>query len=335
MVDLRGELESHLQDWQAGWSVGSFGAIAEFHQDADEAALVEAPLTRATARGAIRIERLDGVVPVAWEALSKNPARWQQGVALCLPVDEARASGRRVLTECGPDAGAIRPEDRTAILFDMGLAQANIDFCIRTDDPALLACLRAEAGRSLLEPGNPAMGAILKAHPHRVSLSAIGRCEVYQKIGGSDTGGVSPAGPHTHVLPKLMAAGRSHSANTPIPEALMPGMMLHPANPTMGTLGEDRAFDDALFARFQRLLEAWGAPEYVAAKGRVWAAMDADRLPEACPETDQASSRVERTALRNAIRQRARGHGVSALVAAWSAALDRGAITADEDMPGH
>ncbi|MEL6773556.1 MAG: hypothetical protein AAFP23_02265 [Pseudomonadota bacterium] len=331
MADLRAVLETHLRDWQAGWSIGSFGAIAEFHHDPDEGAVVAEPLTRATERGAIRIQRLDAVVPVAWEALSKNPARWQHGVVLCLPESAARRPARRVLTEFGPDAEAIRPQDREAILFDMGLGQANIDFCIRTEDAALITLLRAQAGRSLFDQENPALGAILAAHPHRVALSAIGRCEVYQKIGGPDTGGVSPLGPHTHVLPKLMAAGRTHSANIPVPEGLMPCASLHPGNPTMTPLGEDRAFDAALFERFQALLSVWGPPGYLDVKHRVWEALDRG----ATPEEVFASTRVERTAQRNAIRQRARSHGASPLLGTWSAALDRGGIDADADSPGH
>ncbi|MEM6974443.1 MAG: hypothetical protein AAF577_16760 [Pseudomonadota bacterium] len=331
MADLRAVLEAHLDDWQAGLSIGSFGAIAEFHQDEGEAPVVTDPLTRATTRGAIRIARLHDVVPVAWEALSKNPARWQHGVALCLPEAAARSAGRSVLTELGPDGDTIRPEDRDAILFDMGLAQANIDFCIRTRDPDLIAALRAEEGRSLFERGNPAMGAILAAHPHRVALSAVGRCEVFQKIGGPDTGGVSPLGPHTHVLPKLMAAGRTHSANIPVPEGLMPVAMLHPGNPTMTPLGHDRAFDAALFERFQALLSDWGPPGYLAAKHRAWAAMAAGEGPEDA----LAASRAERTALRNAIRQHARRTGATPTLATWSAALDRGTIEADADSPGH
>lgn len=318
-------------DWQAGWSIGSFGAIAEFHHDEGEAAVVTGPLTWATTRGAIRIERLDGVVPIAWEALSKNPERWQHGVVLCLPEAAARRIGRTVLTELGADMNAIRDEDRAAILFDMGLGQANVDFCIRTGDPDLIALLRAEAGRSLFERGNPAMGAILAQHPHRVALSAIGRCEVYQKIGGPDTGGVSPLGPHTHVLPKLMAAGRTHSANIPVPAGLMPCATLHPGNPTMTPLGKDRAFDVSLFDRFQGLLSVWGPPGYLVTKHRVWTAIEAGRAPEA----SIASTRVERTAERNAIRQHARSHGATHLLAAWSTALDRGSIDADADSPGH
>jgi len=245
MLALEQVLERQLADWQAGWNIGSFGAIAEFHQDQGEPAPVAGPLVRATARGALRIERTEDVVPIAWEALSKDPARWQQGIALCLPDAEAMRPARQVLTELGPDRDAIRPEDRGAIVFDMGLGQRNLDFCVRTADPGLIAVLRAQMGRALTEPGNPAMGAILAAHPHRVALSALGRCEVYQKIGGPDTGGKSPPGPHTHVLPKLMVAGRTHSANVPIPEGLMPAMSLHPGSPVMTALGEDRAAVDS------------------------------------------------------------------------------------------
>lgn len=56
--------------------------------------------------------------------------------------------------------------------------------------------LRANAGRSRFDPGNPASDAMRRAYPHRVALTRIGRIEVFQEIGGPDTGGVSPAGPH-------------------------------------------------------------------------------------------------------------------------------------------
>ena len=332
MRDLRETLEAHLADWNAGWSIGSFGAIAEFHQDADEPTIVAEPLTRATDRGAIRIDRTDGAVPIAWEALSKDPGRWRQGVAICLPASEARRARRAALTELGPDSDAIRPEDRGAILFDMGLGQDNVDFCIRTADPALIEVLRASEGRALAEAGNGAMGAMLKAHPHRVALSALGRCEVYQMIGGPETGGKSPEGPHTHVLPKLMAAGRTHSANTPVPDGLTPALNLHPGSPVMTPLGADRDFDAGMFGAFQDLLAAWGPEGYLATKQRVWAALDAGEAPE---DDAAAATRIQRTARRNAIRQRARIAGASQVLAAWSAAHDRGAHDADADMPGH
>lgn len=335
LPDLREVLQRQLADWRAGWSVGSFGAIAEFHQDPDEALEVDDPdaLTRATARGAIRIGRLDGVTPVAYETLSPRPHRWSQGVALCLPAARAQRSRRTVLTELDPDQEAIRPADRSAILFDMGLGLAQIDFCVRSADPELIALLRGVCGRPLAEPGNPAMGAILAAHPHRVALSNIGRAEVYQKIGGPETGGASPAGPHTHVLAKLLATGRTHSANTPIPEGLIPCASLHPGSPVMGPLGEDRPFDPALFDAFQNLLAAWGSGDYLAVKRAVWSALDAGRGSD---DADAPTTRLGRAALRNALRQRARAAGETPLIAAWRDRFDRvAADDTDNDAPGH
>ena len=336
--DQLGTLRQGLADWQTGWSIGTFGAIAEFHQDAGEATVVDKPerLERATGRGAVRLIPHPELRPIAYEALSPRPHRWIQGVALCLPAETARRKARTVVTELGPDEDAIRPEDRDAILFDMGLGATQIDFCVRTRDPELLAALREAAGQPI--GASHVMLDILKAHPHRVALSSLGRCEVYQKIGGPDTGGVSPPGPHTHVLPKLLATGRTHSANTPIPDGLVPCGFMHPGNPVIGPLGEDRVFDPALFAAFEAMLAAWGPEAYTSAKRRVWTLLDEGALPAAlAPPT----SRLTRVGVRNALRQRARiveGDAKrAAQVAAWRAVHDgaTAATEADDESPGH
>lgn len=329
-------LTAALSDSEAGWSMGSFGAIAEFHHVAGDPPVTLLPGCSAlTARGGLRLDALDQMVPVAWEALSPRPDRWQQGVALCLPAALAPMSRRTALTEIGPDAGALRPEDRGAILFDMGLDQPQVDFCIRTADPDLLALLRAQEGRSVMAQDNPAMPAILKAHPHRVALTRIGRVEVYQKIGGPETGGVSPPGPHTHVLPKLLRARRSHSANTPIPEGLIPVAGFHPASAVMDVMGADKPFSEPRFTAFQRLLAAWGDPRTNAVKAAVRAALEAGTAPG---DFAEPGDRFGRVALRVALRQAERRGGPAPLIARWRAAFDREAepsAEADTDAPGH
>lgn len=335
MADLRICLEQGLTQAETGWNMGSFGAIAEFHHVAGEAPPAPlALLAQVNQRGGVRIDRLEGVRPVAYEALSPRSHRWSQAVALCLPEQEARMTQRQVLTDLGPDSAALRPQDQDAILFDMGLAQYQVDFCIRTADEELLAVLRAQAGRSLFEPGNPAMAAILKAHPHRVALTRIGRVEVFQKIGGPDTGGVSPEGPHTHVLPKLLRAKRTHSANAPIPEGWVPCAGFHPANPVIGPMGEDKPFDPAAFAAFQGLLAAWGPIEYTGVKSAVAVALAAGQMPDGMPEP---ATRLGRAALRNALRQWRRQHGSLALLDQWAARFDAAGTAGDEedDAPGH
>ena len=344
MNDLENLLRRALADWQYGWSMGTFGAIAEFHHDDGEAAVVDDPatLTRATARGGVALDRaaLAAIVPVAYETLSPKRHRWSHALALCLPEAAARRACRATLSELGPDDGAIREADRDAILFDMGLSLPQSDFCVRTRDAALLAVLRSSVGRSLLEPGNPAMAAILAAHPHRVAVTGIGRVEVFQKIGGPDTGGVSPPGPHTHVLPRLLKTGRTHSANTPIPDGLMPLASLHPGHPVIGPLGEDRPFDAALHAGFQALFATYGLPEAVAEKNRVLTALARGQAPDGFTPSE---TRLARTALRLALRQemhRCAHLGETArlrLLARWQARFEPAAADdeAEDDRPGH
>ena len=336
-ADFAAILARHLEEAGTGWSMGSFGAIAEFHQDPGESGVRLTPLGRHTARGGVRFDRLDGAIPVAYEITLSRPERWGQGVALCLPEAAAASARRKALTELGPDEAALRPEDRSAILFDMGLDQPQADFCIRTADPALLEVLRAAEGRSLFESGNPAMGAILKAHPHRVAVTPLGRVEVWQKIGGPDTGGVSPPGPHTHVLPQLLRAKRTHSANISLPEGLIPCAFFYPANPMAGPMGAAREFDAEAHADFQELLEIWGLPE----PRRIKAALAEALAAGAGPESLTPGTRDERKALRVALRQARQTRGEDALLRAWLAVHDRqGAAEAEEaeeapDRIGH
>lgn len=342
MNDLVDLARRHLGLWETGWSMGAFGAVAEFHQDDGETALVDDParLARATARGGIRLdpERLAAARAVAYETLSPKRHRWSQAVALCLPTGLARGSARDGLTELGPDGDCLREEDRGSILFDLGLSLSQCDFCIRTGDPALLQVLRAHLGRSVFDSANPVMHAVLAAHPHRIATTVLGRVEVYQKIGGPDTGGVSPPGPHTHLLPKLMRAGRTHSANVPIPDGLVPLASLHPGNPVIGALGEDRPFDFRLHAGFQALLGLYGIPGLNAAKRAARSAVEEDAEPSSFPVP---SGRFPRAAFRLALRQyrreaETRNDAVlGARLDGWLAFHDGGGELEDDDRPGH
>lgn len=335
MDKLIGLLKTELGCWESSWSIGSFGAIGEFHQDLGEALIVNDRdvLTRATARGAIRIVERSDIVPVAYELLSPRPHRWSQGVALCLTHEKALRTQRSVLTEIGPDTDALRPSDRDEILFDVGLAQPQVDFCVRTRDPDLLAILRVCCGKPTF--ATEAGSAILGAHPHRIVISNLGRAEVYQKIGGPETCGVSPAGPHTHVLPKLLAARRTHSSNTPIPDGLVPCAFLYPANPVITTLGEDKPFDATQFDRFQSYLDRYGPAPYVRVKKAVWAAIDAGQEPTSMVQPD---SRLERVALRNALRQMSRLTEAiqdaqrADLVDAWRVLFDKSEVADESEI---
>jgi hypothetical protein len=206
------------------WSIGIFGAVAEFHRLPDEPADCT-PVSVATSRGAIRVEAPEGCVCVPYQPRSARDER-NYGVALCLPESGARLQRRSTLTELGPDKDAVRPQDRAALLFDLGLDTPFATLCVRTRDPALIGRLRESAGRPLLDDAN-LFEHLACASPHRVFMSRLGRIEVYQSI--APRGGQTPEGPHTHLLPRLVKKKRTHSANALLPQGLVPCATFYPS----------------------------------------------------------------------------------------------------------
>ncbi|MCJ2031645.1 hypothetical protein MKK50_19950 [Methylobacterium sp. J-043] len=257
-------LREALADPGTAWSLGSFGAIAEFMRDPDEAvsALPDDRLGMATERGAIALSACPDLRPVAYE--TSVASGWNHAVALCLPEATCAMTRRGVVTELGPDREAARETDRDAILFDLGLDLLAVDACVRTSDPEAISCLRSGAGRPLFDPANPIGRHLVAMSPHRVFLTRVGRIEVYAPIPGP--GGTSPEGPHTHVLPKLLRSGRTHAATTPIPAGWVPCAALHPAHPYKDMMGQRIAFDASRHAAFQELLDRWGDPDLLAVK---------------------------------------------------------------------
>ena len=189
-----------------------------------------------TARGGIAITCCGGIRPFASESISKTG--WSHRIALCLPADDCAMNRRTVLTELDVDRDALRPEDRSSILFDLGLGALQTDLCVRIGDPDTVTQLRQHLGRSVFETGNPAMDLILEANPHRVFVSRIGRIEVYQPI--PPASGTSPEGPHTHVLPQLMKSGLTHPATEPVPNGWIPCAHMYPPHPARDELGRPR-----------------------------------------------------------------------------------------------
>lgn len=284
-------LEHWLADEITGWSMGSFGAIGEFIRWPGDAPAMRADrgLGWFTHRGGIRFDRTEGLTALAWDMPSTKSDRFFRHFEFLLPEAEALVPQCEGLTEIGVDDAAIRPEDRDMVIFDCGLEQKNVRFCIRSRDPELIAELRANRGRSYFEPDNTASPMIFRKHPHRIALTAAGRIEVYQKIGGPDTDWKSPDGPHTHLLPKLLAARRTHSANTPIPPGFLPVASLHPASPFSLPDGTERPFCKATWRHYAELMDAHRAPDAAALRARLDAGarpdstepiIDADELPE-------------------------------------------------------
>src|SRR5262245_20134857 len=315
-----------MADPRTNWSLGTFGAIAEFARDADEPLTLsrsDFALAAMTGRGGIRIEPGNGVRPFASESTTRDS--WNHRIALCLPERQCAMNQRTALTELGADREALREQHREATLFDLGLGALQVDVCVRVADADVAAELRSHTGRRLFDPGNPAMDVILAANPHRVFVSKLGRIEVYQPIPPPD--GNSPTGPHTHVLPKLLQHQRTHAATEPVPEGWIPCAHLYPAHPAKDAFGRRRPFDRARHEAFQALLREFGEPELYALKQRVFAAVAAGEDPSIM---SAANGRFARTSIRVALRQlQAAGHACPALTA-WLAAHDRFDRNSDE-----
>jgi hypothetical protein len=309
------------------WSLGTFGAIAEFMRDPDEAVTLSRGktfLSAITLRGGIRIEPLADMRLFAFETTTRES--WSHCIALCLSEDRSAMSQRTVLTEIGPDTGALRKEDCEAILFDLGIDGLQTDLYVRVPASDMITQLRAHTGRPLLEPGNPAMAVMLALNPHRVFVSRLGRIEVFQPIPPAH--GKSPEGPHTHVLPNLLHHRRTHAATEQIPDGWVPCAHLYPAHPARDALGRSRPFDPARHDAFQNMLRMFGDPKLVELKQRVVAAIAAGEDPFVVPVTDH---RFVRTNVRVALRQLKAARPELPSLAAWLAVHERSDFNGTEE----
>jgi hypothetical protein len=152
--------------------------------------------------------------------------RCNHALAFCLPLPSARRGARTVITELGPDPEPLRDPDRAGVLFDLGLGTPTVDVCVRSSDPDLVHELRAACGAALFGSASWLVGRLVAAGPHRVFLTACGRVEVYAAIPPPE--GRSPDGPHTHLLPEILRAGRTHPATVPVPTGYAPSATCTP-----------------------------------------------------------------------------------------------------------
>jgi hypothetical protein len=314
-------LHQQIADPDTQWSLGTFGGIAEFSRARDEEVVLRQRPTGGSAvtrRGGIAINLPDACRPFAFECITRSA--WSLRVALCLPLADCAMNRRSVLTELGPDHAALTAEHRDSILFDLGLGALQADLCVRIDESDVVAELRKYCGRPLFDPGNPAMGLLLQANPHRVFISRLGRVEVYQPIPAAS--GKSPDGPHTHILPKLLNSGRTHAATEPITDGWIPCAHLYPEHPIRDS-GSALLFDAERHACFQRMMQSFGDTQTLVLKRRVEEAVRAGEPPTALTTF---GGRHGRATVRIALRQLIAAGASSAVLQAWLAAFDSAAV---------
>jgi hypothetical protein len=185
---------------------------------------------------------------------------------------------------------------------------------VRVDDAAMLRALRAAQGRPLLSSG--LAGELASLSPTRVFISRLGRLEVRTPIPQPD--GMTPDGPHTHVLPDLLRHKRTHAATVPLPAGVVPSAELFPPSAIHDAHGRRTAFDAGRHVAFQSLLAAHGGPACTRAKAETIAAV---RAAEA-PRERSSYTRAQRLSRRVALRQLLQTDGPSESLAAWRAMFD-------------
>src|SRR5262245_60817919 len=110
-------LAGQLADTEAGFSLGTFGAIAEFTRDSGEPVSLHRSgevIGVVTGRGGLRLEPHLELRLIASE--SPTSEAWSHRVALCLPQTSCAMNRRVELTEIGVDTDALRGEDCGGVL---------------------------------------------------------------------------------------------------------------------------------------------------------------------------------------------------------------------------
>lgn len=313
-------LADFAADHGNGWSIGTMGAIGEFLRDADEPATIDRTADRiaiTTPRGGMRLAPTGELRAMAWDSLSSDGESWGHGMAVCVEIP---ATANRSIHALDTDAEALRPEDRSHRLFGLGVGHGAVDMALRTDDAELIAVMEAAVGTPYVGNGDIPTH-VLRAQPHRILLSPIGRIEIFQPIPPPD--GKSPEGPHTHLLPKLVVKDRPHSSNTPIPEGWQSVLNIHPRSPWRNALGERHAYRADLDAAFAPLLARYGLEADHAIDRQLRAAIDNGTAP------DWPDSRRGRTKARITLRRMAAAGDTR--VAPLRATFDRAPIDEGEE----
>ena len=200
-----------------GWNIGVRGAVAEFatrNATLPEIEIGDDGLILRTSGGSLRLRPPPGT---RMFELVDAAGRVERRV-LALHRSRLRAVPASGVTELGADEEAIGPAHRTERLFDLGVTRSTVRFCVRTGEALLIAALQRASGLDALDPAIGLVPALLASSPDRVVISPIGRIEVFGPIVRSDRGG-----PHTHLLPKLLACGTELEPGFALPEGYAVG----------------------------------------------------------------------------------------------------------------
>jgi len=216
------ELVRLAREPETRWSIGVYGAVAEFatrNGAIPQIEVGEESLVLRTSGGAMRLCPPPGTRMFELVGASEKVER------LVLALHRSRLTGTPAIgvTELGADKDAIEPMHMNERLFDLGVSHSAIRFCVRTGESSLIAALRQASGLDPLDPAIGLVAALLASSPDRVVISSIGRIEVSGPIQRS-----SNEGPHTHLLPEFLARRRELEPGFALPECYSAGISIFP-----------------------------------------------------------------------------------------------------------
>ena len=306
-------LQSLLADSRVGWSVGRTGAIAEFYWDAGEPVSQDVQ-SIITSRGALEVRAFDqaGARLFAGESLTHEGRSWSQWLSLCLPKVRSGMRASAVIAAIGRDGSALRPPAPHAVLFDLGIGGPFFQVGVLAESPELIAELHSGVGEPLLNNAS-LVRSLVALSPTRVFESKLARIEVAQPI--AMTGGRSPEGPHTHLLPDLLQGDGADSPSAPA--GWVAQVVAYPAHPERDARGKAKRFDRIDYDAFQRLLNDFGDPGHQSVKRAVFDAVRSGVSPRGLELDD-----CRRDSMCIALRQLARLDGESAALDRWRAIYD-------------
>ena len=223
--DIRTFVSSTLGSGKGTWVMGVVGAVAEFTAAPGQITDVIPTgddIAARTQNGAIRMRIDDNT-----RALTFDPPGISDAPRIVLAVkrERGRLPVSDVVAALGEDDAALI-RDADPQLFDLGLGRKEARFCVRVGSGTAERALTSAAGLSFAEALPRVAGALVSESPTRVVETALGRIEVQGQIPPPDA--QSPKGPHTHLLPDHLDAGRALPVGMDLPRAYLPGAIYYP-----------------------------------------------------------------------------------------------------------
>jgi len=256
-------IATQLSDPACKCSLGGFGAVGMFPQDADaEVALKDHAIVVRAAGATLRIERGANIRLVAFETISSDSLSWNHGVAICTDQSRLLAAQSDCLRETGPDKSAIDEADRHVPCFAAGVASQQMRVLLRTADNDLLHALRHHSGLNFFDLPASVTELGARSPVDWIVETPAGRLEFRQRLTSQ-----SPNMPCPVFIDRdLLASGLTHARGIAIPPGSMPCGYIFPPHPARAAPGMPKHFDEREHLRFQQILDRFGIAELVSLK---------------------------------------------------------------------